>query len=278
MISDHVSEPSAHHRATPRLRRHREETAGQPHDQSSLRGIGPRSANTSTVHSAPRCRVDRDEAVVKWWRFGVLGDEILLLQGTAQCGDDLASFKIGTSVKRSISFVGRVTKPCTIMAPPRPAPTCEPVARPARFARFVPAVDPGACGLGCRARRSISGRHADRTHGGRYIWSHRRTSSVPLISSRTSSRVPSTSTISYKSRRRAGSARSHRTSRGCGFDQYNLAGRPTLPWSGPLSSSSARGTGTSRTRPGRLLPGAALPLILVMVPQTGATCCQHPFG
>jgi len=55
---------------------------------------------------------------------------------------------------------------------------------------------------------SISGRHADRTHGGRYIWSHRRTSSAPLINSRTSSKVPSTSTISYRSRRRIGSARS----------------------------------------------------------------------
>ncbi len=38
--------------------------------------------------------IDSDEAVIKWWPFGAVGDEILLLECAAQCRDDLTRFLI----------------------------------------------------------------------------------------------------------------------------------------------------------------------------------------
>lgn len=40
------------------------------------------------------CWIDGDEAVVKWWPFGVVGDEILLLECVPQCHGDLAGLVI----------------------------------------------------------------------------------------------------------------------------------------------------------------------------------------
>ena len=48
------------------------------------------------------CLVDSDEAVIKW---DIMGDEILLFECSAPCGDDLASFAPPTGPRRKVHLV-----------------------------------------------------------------------------------------------------------------------------------------------------------------------------
>jgi hypothetical protein len=91
--------------------------------------------------------VHSDEAVFKRWPIGVVSDEVLLLECLAQCCDDLTGFMIVDLGKEVDVFrrPGGQSRARSWLHP-RPSPTCGIAARPARFARFVPAADPGACG------------------------------------------------------------------------------------------------------------------------------------
>lgn len=99
------------------------------------------------------CWVYGDEAVVKRWPFAVVRDEVLLLECVAQCGDDLAGFMVVYSAKRSMSFVGRLTKPCTIMAPPPASANVRDCGKASAVRAICSCSGSRGMWLGCRARR-----------------------------------------------------------------------------------------------------------------------------
>jgi hypothetical protein len=169
-----------------------------------------------------------------------------------------------------------VTKPCTITAPPPANAKVRDCGKASAVRAIRSYSSSSGTWLGRRARR-VDQRTPRRPNPRREIHLAPQGNQLNSVDQFTDIlQRASTSTISYRSRRRIESPRSHRTSRGLGPDQNNLAGRPTLPRSDPHSSSSACGTTTSRTQPGRLLPGAASPLTHVMVPQTGPMRCVRP--
>jgi hypothetical protein len=173
--------------------------------------------------------IDSDKAVVKRRPFGVVGNEILLLERASQGCRDLASFVIIDLGKKVNILCRSGDKAATLIGP---------------------------------------------TAGGTSGPTANQLSSVDQFTDVIQSTFHEHDLVQIT--RRIGSPRSHRTSRGLAPDQNSLAGRPTLPWSEPRSSSSVRGTDTSRTQPGRLISGVALPVILVMVPQTGSMYWQVP--
>lgn len=99
------------------------------------------------------CWVDGDEAVVKWGPFGVLGDEILLFECVAQCCGDLAGFLVVGLGKEVDVFRRRVTKPCTIMAPPPANAKVRDCGKASAVRAMRSCSGSRGMWLGCRARR-----------------------------------------------------------------------------------------------------------------------------
>ena len=134
--------------------------------------------------------------MVERWSLGVDGYEAELFECGPQRSVDQYGLVVVHFREQVDVWVRRETNPCAIIAAP---PARARVWASGRLsAVLVIKSCKGSSGTDQATERaeSMRSRQACRTQGGRYIWSQRSTSAGPLISLRTSSAEPSTSTIS----------------------------------------------------------------------------------
>ena len=153
---------------------------------------------------------------------------------------------------RSMSCVGRVTKPCAIMAPPPASAKVRDCGKASAVRAMRSCSRSRDIWLGCRARR-VDQRTPRRAYPRREVHLIPQANQLRAVDQFTDviqRALHEHDLVQIAPPDRTGKIppeRSHRTSRGFGPDQNSLAGRPVLPWSDPRSSSSVRGTATSCT-------------------------------